>query len=540
VKGGGTAADSIAARDSISNRAGPGLTPRLEWENEWGVSPEESVDSPLASGSESTAALLRELEERKALTDAVFAASYDGIAILDRHGVFLEVNAAYERLTGIPRDRWIGQPVEEMQKLPGVPRQSATLQALRGNRPASTLVNVRGGELVLITASPHYGADGAVANVILNMRNITQLNLLKYQLERERGSAKLADLAKARRAWLRSRLATADLEDVVFASPAMDDLLSTAAEIADFDSTVLLHGETGTGKGMLARFLHRLSRRAGKPFVDVNCGALPESLVESELFGHEAGAFTGSLRTGKKGQFELANGGTIFLDEIGELPLASQAKLLKVLDDKEIRPLGGSSPRRLDVRVICATNRDLHDLVAAGRFREDLLYRIEVIPLRLPALRERPEDKKALLYAFLDHYNRKSGRDKVISLEAVAALSSYEFPGNVRELRNLVERLVVTTRAEEIGVEHLPASIQALASGPVAAAARDALVEESLAEVVDYRARVEKLERQMLHHFARACRSTYEIARRTGLTQSAVVRKLKKYGISLSSERPAE
>src|SRR5439155_729033 len=239
----------------------------------------------------------------------------------------------------------------------------------------------------------------------------------------------------ARRAWLRSRLATADLEDVVFASPAMDDLLSTAAEIADFDSTVLLHGETGTGKGMLARFLHRLSRRAGKPFVEVNCGALPESLVESELFGHEAGAFTGSLRTGKKGQF---------------------------------------------------------------------------------------------------------GRDKVISLEAVAALSSYEFPGNVRELRNLVERLVVTTRAEEIGVEHLPASIQALASGPVAAAARDALVEESLAEVVDYRARVEKLERQMLHHFARACRSTYEIARRTGLTQSAVVRKLKKYGISLSNDAADE
>src|SRR5438128_2240105 len=174
MKGGGTATDSIAARDSISNRAGPGLTPRLEWENEWGVSPEGSVESPLGSRSESTEALLRELEERKALTDAVFAASYDGIAILDRHGVFLEVNAAYERLTGIPRDRWIGQRVEEMQKLPGVPRQSATLQALRGNRPASTLVNVRGGELVLITASPHYGADGAVANVILNMRNITQ------------------------------------------------------------------------------------------------------------------------------------------------------------------------------------------------------------------------------------------------------------------------------------------------------------------------------------------------------------------------------
>jgi PAS domain S-box-containing protein len=525
-------------RESLPPRRGPGLTTQLVWEHEEQVDAKQTL--PLESEDERSSALRRELDERKSLSDAVFAASVDGICILDPDGVFLEINAAYERMTGIPRDRWIGRRVEEMQKLPGVPKHSATLEALRGNRPASTLVNVRGGELVLITASPHYGADGKVANVILNMRNITQLNALKYQLERERGSAKLADLAKARRHWLQSRLAEADLDELVFASPLMEELLSAAAEVADVDSTVLLAGETGTGKGMLARFLHRLSRRAKKPFIEVNCGALPETLVESELFGHEAGAFTGSLRTGKKGQFELANGGTIFLDEIGELPLASQAKLLQVLDHKEIRPLGGGAPRRLDVRVICASNHDLHELVAAGRFREDLLYRIEVIPLHLPPLRDRPEDKKALLYAFLDHFNHKCGREKVLSLEVVAALSSYDFPGNVRELRNVVERLVMTTRTEEIGVEQLPAPIQALAAGPVAIAAREALVEESLAEVVDYRARVERLERQMLGHFARTCRSTYEIARRTGLTQSAVVRKLKKYGIALSDEHTAE
>jgi transcriptional regulator with PAS, ATPase and Fis domain len=437
-------------------------------------------------------------------------------------------------MTGIPRDRWLGKRIEEMQQLPDVPKHSATLQALAGKGPATTLVNVRGGELVMITASPHFGPEGEVRNVILNMRNITQLNALKYQLERERGSAKLANLEKARRDWLKSRLVEAEMDEFfLVASPAMEDLLSTAAEIADFDSTVLLDGETGTGKGMIARFLHRLSRRASKPFVEVNCGALPESLVESELFGHEAGAFTGSLRTGKKGQFELANGGTIFLDEIGELPLPSQAKLLKVLDDKEIRPLGGTTSKRLDLRVICATNRNLHEFVAQGRFREDLLYRIEVIPLHIPPLRERPEDRKALLYAFLDLFNKKLGRDKVLSLEAVAVLSSYDFPGNVRELRNLVERLVMTTRGEEIGVEALPAPIQALATGPAAIAAREAIVEESLAEAIDYRARVEKLERQMLHHFARSCRSTYEVARRTGLTQSAVVRKLKKYGLSV-------
>ena len=184
---------------------------------------------------------------------------------------------------------------------------------------------------------------------------------------------------------------------------------------------------------------------------------LPENLVESELFGHEAGAFTGLLRTGKKGQFELANGGTIFLDEIGELSVASQAKLLKVLDGKEIRPLGGTSARAARrTRYLRHLLYLPRELVAKREFREDLLYRIEVILLHVPPLRERPEEKKALLYAMLEHFNKKFGRDKVLALEAVAAFSSYEFPGNVRELKNLVERLVTTTRREEIRVEDLP------------------------------------------------------------------------------------
>jgi PAS domain S-box-containing protein len=468
------------------------------------------------------------------------AASYDGIAVLDRTGLFLDVNAAWARMTGIARETWLGRDIETMQRMPGVPRQSATRQALATKRPASTLVNVRGGELVLITASPHVAPDAAVAYVILNMRNITQLNALKYLLERERGATRLAGLREDRRGKLTTQLQEAGLGEFVFESPVMEELLATVAEVASYDSTVLLYGETGTGKGLLARLLHHLSNRAEKPFVEVNCGALPETLVESELFGHEPGAFTGALAKGKRGVFEQANGGTIFLDEVGEIPLASQAKLLKVLDDKEVRPLGGGAVRKLDLRVVCATNRDLHALVAAGKFREDLLYRIEVVPLTLPSLRDRPEDMKAMLYAFLDHFNRKLGRNKVVSLEVVAALLRYPLPGNVRELRNLVERLVMTSSGPEIGVESLPPAIRALASGPEAIAARDALVEESLTGAVDYRARLERLERQMLSHFSRTSRSTYEIARRTGLTQSAVVRKLKKYGFSAAGSRDGD
>ena len=194
-----TTLDDTLQRRLVDDRGNLGLTLRLEWEDEWGVGPEGYVQSRIPPGSENMGALLHELEAGKALADALFASSYDGICILDGQGVFLEVNAAFERMTGIPRDQWIGRRVEEIQRLAGVPKNSATLQALRGNRPASTLVNVHGGELVLITASPHFGPDGTVCNVILNMRNITQLNTLKFQLERERGSAKLASLADARR-----------------------------------------------------------------------------------------------------------------------------------------------------------------------------------------------------------------------------------------------------------------------------------------------------------------------------------------------------
>jgi len=318
---------------------------------------------------------------------------------------------------------------------------------------------------------------------------------------------------------------------VVCASALFSDVLLTAAEIAEFDSTVLLYGETGTGKGVVARLLHQLSLRADKPFIELNCGALPESLVESELFGYEPGAFTGALRGGKKGQFEVANGGTIFLDEIGELPLASQSKLLAVLEDKVVRRVGGTSSRRVDVRIICATNRDLRELVAAGRFREDLHYRLEVIPLVIPPLRERPEDVKALAYAFLERMNRQFSRSHALSLEAVSALMRHDFPGNVRELRNLLERLVMITRNQEIGLDDLPEHLRRLAP-------RSSLAEENVAELaaesadrVAYRARVEALERKLLSHYASLSRSTYELAERTGLHQSSVVRKLKKYGI---------
>ena len=264
----------------------------------------------------------------------------------------------------------------------------------------------------------------------------------------------------------------------------------------------------------------------------MNCGALPESLVESELFGHEPGAFTGALRGGKKGHFEVADGGTIFLDEIGELPLASQAKLLAVLEDKIVRRVGGTSSRRVDVRIVCATNRDLRELVAAGRFREDLHYRLEVIPLVIPPLRERPEDVKALAYAFLDRMNRQFGRSHALSLEAVSALMRHDFPGNVRELRNLLERLVMTTRSQEIGLDDLPEHVRKLAP-------RSSLADEGVERARCRERRPRSPTARGSRRSSASCSATTRASRarrtssreRTGLHQSSVVRKLKKYGI---------
>ena len=492
---------------------------------------ESSSESRIAALDARAKELEEELRQRKALMDAMLEASYDGLCLLSCDGIFLEMNAAFERVTGLKRSEWLGKTIEEMRRVPGMARRSAALQVMEGVWPATTLVNVAGGEMLLVTANPHLGPNGEVLNIILNVRNITHLNYLKYQLERGRGEAKVADIEKFRVSFLQNQLRAAGLGDVVVASPIMANILSTAEQIAGFDSTILLCGETGTGKGVVAKFIHRLSGRAKKPFVEVNCGAIPEGLVESELFGYEPGAFTGSLRSGKKGQFELANGGTLFLDEIAELPLGSQTKLLQFLDDKVVHRVGGTSPRRVEVRIIAATNKNLREQAETGRFRRDLLYRLEVIPLYIPPLRERPEDIKALLYSFLDQFNREFHEKRAIASEAMAALFRYSYPGNVRELKNIMARLVLTTGSNVIGVEALPDYVREAAPAPSA----PSLVEKTdFGETIDLHKHLEDVERAILAHYAARCRSTYEIADRTGIHQSSVVRKLKKYKIPVA------
>ncbi|MEP0765712.1 MAG: sigma-54-dependent Fis family transcriptional regulator [Fimbriimonadia bacterium] len=273
----------------------------------------------------------------------------------------------------------------------------------------------------------------------------------------------LADRAESKKSPKRRGRKTVTSTDFVAESPAMRQVLEIVEQVASSRATVLLTGESGTGKEVVARMIHEQSPRSGKPFIAVSCAALPETLLEAELFGHEKGAYTGAVGR-REGRFELADGGTLFLDEIGEVPLSVQVKLLRVIQERELERLGATKPVRVDVRLLAATNRDLHQAVDEGSFRADLFYRLQVVHIELPPLRDRPEDIRPLAQRFVQKYCSENGREPlVLRDEAIEALLNYRWPGNVRELENVIERAVVLARpdAQEIGPELLPQSLRA-------------------------------------------------------------------------------
>lgn len=311
-----------------------------------------------------------------------------------------------------------------------------------------------------------------------------------------------------------------DIEGFIASDPKMMEILSTVEKVAPTGATVMIYGESGTGKELIARAIHRLSTRSAKPFVEVHAGALPETLLESELFGFEKGAFTGALNA-KPGRFELANGGTIFLDEVGDITLGVQVKLLRVLQERRFERLGGTRSIDVDVRVIAATNRDLQQLIADGAFREDLYYRLNVVPITLPPLRQRPSDIPRLVAHFLDKY--KAG-DRSISNEALQALTEYSWPGNIRELENTIERIVILSGGEVIGLEDLPEEVRKRHSGAARRPTGFELPEEGL-ELDDVEL---DLLRQALE---RSGGSTAKAAKLVGLSQKVFEARVERFGL---------
>ncbi|MBL4634351.1 MAG: sigma-54-dependent Fis family transcriptional regulator [Kofleriaceae bacterium] len=310
--------------------------------------------------------------------------------------------------------------------------------------------------------------------------------------------------------------------DIIGASECIRKVYKTIEKVAKTDSTVFVYGESGTGKELVARAIHTLSKRKDGPFIKVNCAALTETLLESELFGHEKGAFTGAIRT-KMGRFELADGGTLFLDEIGDIPMSMQVKLLRVLQEQEFERVGGESPIKVDVRIVSATNKNLETEVAEGRFREDLFYRLHIIPMTLPPLRERRDDIPLLVNHFIEKLAPKTNADiRGIADDALGRFMAYSWPGNVRELENMVEQSLVFAEGREIQVDALPPILQGQSNEEQLSVPK----EMSLPDIL------EDLERQLiLKAFQKAREVKTETARLLGIKTSALYYKLDKYDI---------
>jgi transcriptional regulator with PAS, ATPase and Fis domain len=328
---------------------------------------------------------------------------------------------------------------------------------------------------------------------------------------------------------LRATLASANgFGELVGSSPAMQRVYALLARVADSESSVLITGESGTGKELVARALHHSSPRHGGPFVAINCAAMPESLLESELFGHEKGAFT-DARSARAGLFVQATGGTLFLDEIGDLPLALQPKLLRALQERQVRPVGGRKEVPFDVRIVAATNRDLETAIDEGRFREDLYFRIDVIEVALPPLRARGNDVLALAQNFLVRFSEKAGKGVVGLMTPVAKhLIDYDWPGNVRELHNVIERAVALATHDHITVDDLPEKVLRVKKPrvPLPIDAEDLVS-------------LEEMERRYIHHVLEASGGSRTVAARTlGLDRSTLWRKLERLRISASKSTP--
>ncbi len=456
----------------------------------------------------------KELQEE---FNAIFQSSYDGIYIVDGKGVTLRLNPACERIEGIRMEEAVGKHMQELID-EGFYSESVSLKVLERKEPVTILQKVKNGKEVIATGTPVF-KDGKIIRVVVNSRDITELNQMKREL---REMHLLAEKYQSELELLRWEQVQAD--NLIVRSPEMKKVIQLALHVASVDSTVLIQGETGVGKDVISKFIHRNSKRRNGPFIKIDCSAIPETLLESELFGYEKGAFTGARKEGKMGLIELANEGTLFLDEIGELPLSLQAKLLRMIQDHEILRIGGEKPIPIDIRIISATNRNLKEMVEKKEFREDLYYRLNVVPMTIPPLRERKEDIYPLIMNHLDQLNKKYGLKKKIEPEALECLIQYDWPGNIRELENMIERLIVTTNTEMIKIENLPSNIKSN---------RYQTKDMNFDKISSLKKAVDDYEKEILVYVMEKSKNTQEMANLLGIDRSTVRRKLKKHKIKL-------
>lgn len=385
--------------------------------------------------------------------EAVFDSSYDGFYLADGKANTIRVNKSYERITGLSRKKLIGRNMNDLVA-ENVFDSSVTLKVLKKREPVTIMQEVMGGKQIMVTGTPIFDDQGQIVVVVTNVRDITELIELRTELEESRQLS-----SRYHQSIIEYEGIEHALREMVVKSQSMMNVVKMAIKVASVNNSVLIQGESGVGKSMLARLIHQISPRKDYPFVKINCATIPESLMESELFGYEKGAFTGADQNGKAGLFETGHTGTVFLDEIAELRQDVQVKLLEMIEEKTFHRVGGTQAIRVDVRIIAATNRDLLKMVNDGRFREDLYYRLNVVPIKIPPLRQRREDIPPLAMKVLETYNHAHASSIRLNSKVIDRLKFYGFPGNVRELINVMERMIIMCENEQITIDDIPTEI---------------------------------------------------------------------------------
>ncbi|MCI8969838.1 MAG: sigma 54-interacting transcriptional regulator [Oscillibacter sp.] len=464
-----------------------------------------------------------ELETAWKLSDdlkEILEGSFDGILVTDGEGNVQFMNSSYERVSAIPRQELEGRNMRALIN-PVWMENSVAFVVADERRAVSKRQVTRDGRDIIVTGMPVFDGDGNIKRIVINARDITEI----YHLREELLNAKSRELQH-----YQSVLSTVnvDSEKMVAISESIKKVFLLAKRVGGFDTTVLILGESGAGKEEVARQIHRSSLRRDHALVTINCGAIPENLLESELFGYEKGAFTGASNAGKIGLLEAADGGTVFLDEVGELPLPFQVKLLRVLETKQVTRVGGIRAKPIDVRFIAATNRNLNKMVQDRTFREDLYYRLNVVSITVPPLRQRREDILPLSLYFLNMFNHRYNQNKVMTPEVIKRMEEYDWKGNVRELRNVVEHMVIMSPNTHLQISDVPWIIRQCGG-------RDAAEDPAVPapeSVTDLNLAVRQLEIRLLEQARKACGSTREMARYLHIDQSTVVRKLHKYGLT--------
>jgi PAS domain S-box-containing protein len=433
-------------------------------------------------------------------TDAILESISDGVFTVDRTWHITSFNRAAEQITGVARGQAVGRHCSEVFRSSMCEAECALRRTMKSGKPiigkSGYIINADGSRIpVSVSTAVLKDRTGRVIGGAETFRDLSEVEELRQELA--------------------SRFRVGEL---VSHSPLMQRMFEVLPAIAQSPSTVLILGETGTGKELVARTVHALSPRAQAPFIAVSCGALPDTLLESELFGYKTGAFTGANKD-KPGRFALARGGTLFLDEIGEVSQALQVRLLRVLQERTYEPLGATSSERADVRVVVATNRDLAELVRKGSFREDLYYRVNVVRVELPPLRRRKEDIPLLIEQFVARFNRLQDKSVTgIRPEALSLLMAHDWPGNIRELENVIERSFVLCPTGSIGIEHLPGELTARG---LTRAERPGRTAHDLLDAHAIRVALER------NHFSRTA-----AARELGIHKTTLFRRMKRLGIT--------